>query len=123
MGDNVKHGQVSLEVILVFAVFLGLLGLFVSALQEITTQGTNAREKTNAIAESKKCAAIIDTIFANSGGKPRTLIHNCVPFAPHQIQVNHFSQEKIAFTIANQIELVQVGNQTVLEVRSPDHYQ
>ncbi|MBU0636070.1 hypothetical protein KKE06_03520 [Candidatus Micrarchaeota archaeon] len=118
-----KRGQASLEALLVFAIFLGSLGLFVNVLEGLNEKSRETNAKTNAISASKKCAAIIDMVFANSGGKPRTLIHNCVPFAPHQIQVNHFSHEKTAFTIAEQIKLVQAGNQTVLEVSSPDHYQ
>lgn len=118
-----KNGQASLEAIIVFALFLALLGIFIKAGTGLGEQTAEFNEKIVAISESKKCAGIIDSVFANSGGKPRTLIHNCVPVSPHQIQVNRFSHEKIAFTIAKTIELVQIGNQTILEVKSPDHYK
>ncbi len=105
------------------AAVLALLGIFVAAFQGISEKSGIATEKAEAIAQAKKCAAVIDSVFANSGGKPKTVLQNCIPKGPHEILVKEFEREKTAFTIAETIELVPHGNETVLEVTTPDHYK
>jgi hypothetical protein len=112
-----------LEALLVFAGVLALLGMFVAAFQGIADKSAVAMEKTAAIAEAKKCASVIDAVFSNSGGKPKTILENCFPKGPHEIMVKGFATEKTAFTIAETIRLVPYGNEMVLEVTTPDHYQ
>jgi uncharacterized protein (UPF0333 family) len=117
------NGQASLEALLVLAAVLGLFGIFVTAFQGITDKSVLAAEKSEAIAEAKKCAAVIDAVFSNSGGKPKTILENCFPKGPHEILVKGFAGEKTAFTIAETIRLVPYGNELVLEVITPEHYK
>lgn len=102
---------------------LALFSVFIGTFEKISEKSWVASEKAMAVAQAKKCAAVIDSVFANSGGKPKTILENCVPKGPHEILVKEFEREKTAFTIAETIELVPHGNETVLEVTTPDHYQ
>ena len=115
--------QTSLENLFVFVSILAILGLVISALMVLGAHSKIANAKTQAIAKSKECAAIVDALFANSGGKPQIVLPNCVPAGAHQIKVNDFNQEKNAFTIAHELSITIQNNQPVLEVKTPDHYE
>lgn len=108
---------------LVFAAFLGILVLLLGAGNHLQQNMIAAGEHTVSIQNAKSCAGIIDSIFANSGGKPKTRLPNCIPSEPHFMQANGFGIEKKAFTIAKQVTLVTFNGQSVLEVTTPDHYK
>lgn len=118
-----KNAQTSLEGLLVIATWMALVGLFLAAFQSVASQNVLANEKWRAIGLAKECAGIIDALYANSGGKPAIVLHHCMPNGPHEIQIIGFAFERTAFTLAEKIEPVQQGNETVLEVKTPVHYQ
>lgn len=118
-----KRGQIALDWMLLFAAFLGILAIAISASSSVAEKMVWSGQKSAAIQTAKSCASIIDAVFANAGGKPSLLIPNCTPKRPHVLNASGFEFEKETFTIADRVTLVQLNGQTVLEVLTPEHYR
>ncbi|MFH0955394.1 MAG: hypothetical protein V1777_04795 [Candidatus Micrarchaeota archaeon] len=120
-----SFGQLALEHLLVFAAFLGFLALLLGTGNELQSKMIQTGERITAIQNAKSCSQIIDSIFANAGGKPKTQLANCIPDPeqPHFIFANGFGIEKKAYILAEHVALVSFNGATVLEVTTPDHYR
>ncbi len=69
-------GLINLETIIIFLIYFGLIGIFVTSLNN---SNELVKEKTNFISakgNATKCSAIADSIYSNSGGKVN-LEDNC----------------------------------------------
>lgn len=67
----------SLEFMLAFLAFLATVGFAVHAITGINSSFAAFNDSAEALLEAEKCAAIIDSFFANSGGKFSELSLDC----------------------------------------------
>lgn len=118
-----RRGQVSIEALLVLGLFFALFGTFLSSANSLKTGSEEFNAKASSISDSKQCALLVDSLYSNSGGKPKTQIQNCTPKKSHEIQVKGNETEKTAFTIADTTRLVAGSGQSTLEVITPEHYR
>jgi len=97
-----RKGQLQLEAIICFAVFLAILGIFLNSINQMSEEAGKASSAMEARAEAEQCCMIAD---CNSKG-------NIIE-----------SKEKRCTAIAREIRLAQAGNESFLEVELNAHYR
>ncbi len=114
-------GQLQLEAAICFAVFLTVLGLFLSAIGTAGEHSMNSVNSLNAKAEAELCCIMADTIYASGISEYLTEI-NCTSkgnLAEREIS----GKIKGCESIAKEIRLVQKGEKSVLEITINEHYR
>ncbi len=69
--------MISHEALIAFAVFLAVFALFAGALQNAAGGAENSRNYATAKINAEKCAALVNGLYANAGGKLSEVEINC----------------------------------------------
>ena len=113
----------SIEAMLSILAFFCILGLFLDIAIEQSQQAGKAVNDFKALAEARKCALIIDAVFANSGGFPEETKINCFQEKKNFVSAKFENAKASAAIIAPEVFLNQQGALTMLEVKTNAHYK
>ncbi|GEM_PF-5658030 len=116
-----RNGQAALEILLVLAAMLGIFGLLLTATLGIRHAVQDDQTRLNHQSETRQCALISNTLFANTLGTPTLEIGNCAPRGAHEIG-SLDSNDTASYTISPDIAIIRTGPRTILEVQTLDHY-
>ncbi len=114
-------GQLSIEAVLVLAVFFLTLSVFLAAGVKEGKRALLFLEKTKARAKAEKCAFFVDSMAANPGLLPG-LNEKCRGKGNSLVFYSDKNSEGFARTLARKIETVQRKTGFVLRVESEPHY-
>jgi len=127
IAENKKYliqnntGQLQLEAIVCFAVFLAILGLFLSAIGTAGEHSINSVNSLNAKAEAELCCIMADTVYTSGISEFLTEI-NCTS-KRNSVESEISGKIKKCESIAKEIRLVQKGEKSSLEVSINEHYR
>ncbi len=113
-----RKGQLQLEAIICFAVFLAILGIFLNSINQMSEEAGKASSAMEARAEAEQCCMIADSVYSNGllgiyrTGTKCNSKGNIIE-----------SKEKRCTAIAREIRLAQAGNESFLEVELNAHYR
>ena len=110
-----------LEAAVCFAVFLAVLGLFLSAVVAAGEHSENSLYSLNAKAEAELCCIVADTI--HSSGLSEFLEEMHCTSKGNTAQSEMSGKIKGCESLAKEIRLVQKGEKSVLEVTINEHYR
>ncbi len=116
-----NSGQLQLEAAICFAVFLAVLGLFLSAIGTAGEHSMNSVNSLNAKTEAELCCIMADTIYSTGISEFLTEI-NCTSKG-NTAESEISGKIKGCETIAKEIRLVQKGEKSSLEVSINEHYR
>ncbi len=114
-------GQLQFEAAVCFAVFLAILGLFLSAVGTAGEHSINSVNSLNAKAEAELCCIMADIIYASGISEFLTEI-NCTSKG-NTAESEISGKIKGCESIAKEIRLVQKGEKSVLEININEHYR
>ena len=114
-------GQLQLEAAVCFAVFLAVLGLFLSAIGTAGEHSENSLHSLNAKAEAELCCITADTIYASGLSEFLEEMHCTSEGNTAESEIS--GKIKGCESIAKEIRLVQKGEKSVLEITINEHYQ
>lgn len=114
-------GQLQLEAAICFAVFLAVMGLFLSAIGTAGEHSINSVNSLNAKAEAELCCIMADIIYTSGITEFLTEI-NCTS-KENNIESEISGKIKSCESIAKEIRLVQKGKKSSLEVSINEHYR
>ncbi len=114
-------GQLQFEAIICFAVFLAIVGLFLSAIGTAGEHSINSVDSLNAKTEAELCCIMADTIYSTGISEFLTEI-NCTSKG-NTAESEISGKIKGCETIAKEIRLVQKGEKSSLEVSINEHYR
>ena len=114
-------GQLQLEAAICFAVFLTVMGLFLSTIGTIGEHSINSVNSLNAKAEAELCCVMADTIYTSGISEFFTEI-NCTS-KQNNVESEISGKTKGCESIAKEIRLVQKGEKSSLEVSINEHYR
>lgn len=112
----------SMEAMLCFIVFLVLLGAFAAVENAQLAKGIEARGMFRAKMQSEGCAAVIDALYANSGGTVRGFNANCYMDGQGRVASKSGGFEKASIILNGKTKLAETGSGTVIEVGVNEHY-
>ncbi|MBU1120439.1 hypothetical protein KJ660_01025 [Candidatus Micrarchaeota archaeon] len=116
-----ERGIASIDSMIAFTVFISVIGLFASGLMEqgekIGELGDSIKAETDAL----NCSLLVNSIYANSGGKLNEVKVNCFV---EENEVKSKVKEKTfeAFVIPSELSLEE-GKETKLKVEVNEHYR
>ena len=116
-------GQVHLEALICFAVFMAIVGSFLAAMGNIETDAKTGADAFTAESSAQKCAIVIDSLYANGGGELDNLEINCFLKKKNWVGSTSGENEKIAFAFPNEIEFFHLGGKTTMWVKVNAHYR
>jgi len=114
---------VSIEAMLSLLAFFCILGLFLETANTQLQETEKAIDGFRALAEAKKCALIIDSVFSNSGGMPGAKGINCFQAEKGIVNAKINGSEAGARILAEAVFLNRENAETILEVKSNAHYK
>lgn len=110
------------EALLAFAAFLAILGAFAGAMQNAGSGAGINRDYINAKMESEKCAALVNGIYVNSGGKLSGVEINCF-VSGDKIAGKFAGQEATALLLYGNASNIEELSGTKILVRTNAHYK
>jgi len=110
-------GQITLEMLISFSVFIAIIGIFIGIGQTQLESTENAVEKFNAKLSAEKCATVIDFYFANGGENKVELEEKC------SIDNNEKTIVKVDEAQASILNDKSSIKQSKIEVESDGHYR
>jgi hypothetical protein len=113
-----KKGQIYVEAMIAMLFLLCFLELAISLLEARENRQTEAGAIFKAENNAQKCALIVNSLFSNTGTELKQWKSECSAEKEFEIK----SLERTAFSIARNVKTVKKGSQTVLEVKTSDHY-
>ncbi len=116
-----NKGQLQLEAAVCFAVFLAVLGLFLSAIGTAGEYSENSLHSLNAKAEAELCCIVADTIYASGLSEFLAEMHCTSKGNTAESEIS--GKIKGCESIAKEIRLVQKGEKSVLEITLNEHYR
>ena len=114
------RGQVSIEAITAFLLLLVFLAACIGALEGQKNMG---QDDFGAKANAGQCALIINSVFSNTESRLKGFNANCHAEKEFEIQSRTGEKEKSSFCIAQNVKTIKNGKQTVLEVKTSEHYR
>ncbi len=117
-----EKGQLQLEAIICFALFLGMLGLFLANINEATKQAEQALQGLKAKTETLVCCLAADTIYSSGVAELFSDRMSCT--ASQSLVKSRFGKKtKQSSCLAEEIRLIQSAKKSVLEVKPSEHYR
>lgn len=117
-----SRGQVQLEAAICLALLFSVITISLAAIGSLKVGSENSGEILLAKANAQKCAVAANSLFSNSAKKV-ALNEKCYAVGNGKIASSVNENKRTAFSIAKGLGSVQLGNRTVLEVKSNDHYK
>ncbi len=117
-----ERGQLQLEAMICFGIFLALLAVFLGQLNQAEQQASQALHALKAKTQAELCCFSADIVYtAGSSSVVQQEMH-CT--GKGNIVESHSGKSvKRAACLAAQIRLVQRGEKSVLEVKANEHYR
>ncbi|MFH1224500.1 MAG: hypothetical protein V1676_01725 [Candidatus Diapherotrites archaeon] len=113
----------TLEAMLSFALFLALLGAFAGIEAMQSAKASEAAYKFSAELESCRCALVIDSFYANSGGALQGFGSSCYMKGTNSVAAQVRGFEKESAILNSGTKLIQTPRGTRMEVQVNEHYR
>lgn len=112
----------TLEALISFAIFLALLGAFAGIEAMQSAKASEASYKFSAALESGRCALVIDSFYANSGGALQDFSSSCYMTGASTVAAKINGFEKEGAILNSGTKLIQTPHGTKMEVHVNEHY-
>lgn len=113
----------TLEAMIAFALFLALLGTFIGIEAAQSAKASETAYKFSAALESCRCALVIDSFYANSGGALQGFSSKCYMKGENTVAAKISGFEKEGAILNSGTKLIQTPHGTRMEVRVNEHYR
>ncbi|GEM_PF-2811181 len=110
------------EFIVVFVSFMLLIGATAKQMQNVNTLAENSAMALEAKLEAEKCAAIVDSFYANAGGALKEMDFECHTENEKIVSAKN-GVHKTSQTIAQEKTISGNGKQMTIQVKVRKHYE
>ena len=117
-----KNGQLHLEAIICFGVFIALLSASAAVLAEQAAMARGASDAVHAYSEALACSIVTDSMFANSSKELEGVEFRCFSESRHFVSGKADDARKDSYSIAENIQTSGQGKMARLEVEVLEHY-
>ena len=117
------RGQVSLEAMLVLAVFIALLSVLLTFQAEQNEKFAQMANGLGAAAKAEKCAVIIDAMASNPGAVLLEGEEECYGKGGTMVFAQSNGIEKQSETTAGKVEKVLKGSEFSVRIENEAHYR
>lgn len=114
--------QVQLEFLIMFGVLLGIIALFLGALETLHDATLKGASEMQAEANAQKCAALADSIYSNDISGNMKMKTNCYSETKNYVKSSVEGIEKSAFAIPKNIMTIQTSDGVIFEIQTGTHY-
>lgn len=116
-----ESGIASIDSMIGFAVFISVIGFFVAGLMEQGEKIEELGDSIEAEADAMNCSLLVNSIYANSGGKLKEVKVNCF-VEENGLKSKVKGKKAEAFVIPSELSLGE-GKETKLKVEVKEHYR